>query len=39
MRRAVWFELFILIGMIATCFIDAFERARYIYLAYLAMAR
>ncbi|GAX83359.1 hypothetical protein CEUSTIGMA_g10784.t1 [Chlamydomonas eustigma] len=37
--RAIWFELFLLAGILGTCFVeDAFERGRYIFLAYLAMA-
>ncbi len=35
--RAIWFEFFLLVGILATCFIDAFERGRYIFLTYFAM--
>jgi hypothetical protein len=34
---SIWFEFFLLLCMIATCFLNAFERARFIYLTYLAL--
>jgi hypothetical protein len=34
---AVWFQFFLLIIMLGTCFLNAFERARFIFLAYLAL--
>ena len=37
-HRAIWFEFFLLVVMFGTCFVDAFDKARYVYLAYLAMA-
>ncbi|KAG2446745.1 hypothetical protein HYH02_008306 [Chlamydomonas schloesseri] len=33
----IWFEFFLLVIMLLTCFTTAFERGRYIYLTYLAM--
>jgi len=35
---ALWFEFFLLCIMFGTCFVDAFNRARFIYLSYLSMA-
>lgn len=29
---SVWFEFFLLIIMLGTCFVNAFDRARFIYL-------
>ena len=34
---SIWFEFFLLIVMLVTCFLNAFERARFIYLTYLAL--
>mmetsp|Transcript_11391 Transcript_11391/g.24481 ORF Transcript_11391/g.24481 Transcript_11391/m.24481 type:complete len:178 (-) Transcript_11391:358-891(-) len=34
---SVWFEFFLLVVMLATCFLNAFERARFIYLTYLSL--
>mmetsp|Transcript_11391 Transcript_11391/g.24480 ORF Transcript_11391/g.24480 Transcript_11391/m.24480 type:complete len:199 (+) Transcript_11391:1309-1905(+) len=34
---AIWFEFFLFVVMIGMCFVNAFERARYIYLSYLSM--
>eukprot|EP00798_Chlamydomonas_sp_ICE-L_P027703 gene27703-7345_t len=33
----IWFEFFLLVIMLATCFLKAFERARFIYLTYLSL--
>ncbi|MEW5304267.1 MAG: hypothetical protein WDW38_011290 [Sanguina aurantia] len=35
---SIWFEFILLCIMLATVFINAFERARFIYLTYLSMA-
>ncbi len=32
-----WFAFFLLVCMLVTCFLNAFERARFIYLTYLAL--
>lgn len=34
---AVWFEFFLLVAMISCAFINAFDKARLIFLTYLAM--
>lgn len=34
---SIWFEFFLLLIMLATCFLSAFERARFIYLTYLSL--
>ena len=34
---SIFLELALLIAMLVTCFLDAFERGRYIYLSYLSM--
>eukprot|EP00798_Chlamydomonas_sp_ICE-L_P017118 gene17118-23420_t len=34
---SIWFEFFLLLIMLATCFLAAFERARFIYLTYLTL--
>lgn len=34
---SIWFEFFLLLVMLVTCFLNAFERARFIYLTYLAL--
>jgi hypothetical protein len=36
-RWSIWFEFFLLIIMLGTCFSTAFDRARFIYLTYLAL--
>ncbi len=36
-RWSIWFEFFLLVIMMATCFSKAFDRARFIYLTYLAL--
>ena len=37
LQWSVWFEFFLLIVMLVTCFLNAFERARFIYLTYLTL--
>ena len=37
MQWSVWFEFFLLVVMLVTCFLNAFERARFIYLTYLTL--
>ena len=34
---SIWFEFFLLCVMLGTCFVNAFERARFIYLTYLSL--
>ncbi|KAJ9533815.1 hypothetical protein QJQ45_026910, partial [Haematococcus lacustris] len=34
---SIWFEFFLLVIMLGTCFVNAFDRARLIYLSYLAL--
>mmetsp|Transcript_17565 Transcript_17565/g.30141 ORF Transcript_17565/g.30141 Transcript_17565/m.30141 type:complete len:180 (+) Transcript_17565:90-629(+) len=34
---SIWFEFFLLVIMFGTCFVNAFDRARFIYLAYLSL--
>jgi hypothetical protein len=34
---SIWFQFFLLVVMLVTCFLNAFERARFIYLTYLAL--
>lgn len=34
---SVWFEFFLLVIMLGTCFVNAFDKARFIYLTYLAL--
>lgn len=34
---SIWFEFFLLIIMLGTCFLNAFDRARFIYLTYLSL--
>lgn len=34
---SIWFEFILLCIMLGTCFVNAFDRARFIYLTYLAL--
>lgn len=34
---SIWFEFFLLLVMLGTCFVNAFDRARFIYLSYLSL--
>jgi hypothetical protein len=37
MQWSIMFQFFLLVVMLVTCFLNAFERARFIYLTYLAL--
>jgi hypothetical protein len=34
---SIWFEFFLLVIMFGTVFVNAFDKARFIYLTYLAL--